>query len=107
MQGLKDGIKPFQFKHSREFLRAVKSGNYTEVVSMVNERPEIVLSFDHVHGDNTQVGQNGVHYAILRNQIKILDFLLKNFAPKDDVCHNGKRAIDIALKEKNVDAVMV
>jgi hypothetical protein len=104
---LREGKEAFRFEYSKDFLRAVKAGNLLEVAGMVKVFPEIVLSYDHVSVSHVEVGQTGVHYAILRNHVGVLAFLLRNFAPKDDPCENGIRPIDLALREKNHQALVV
>lgn len=49
----------------------------------------------------------GVHYAILRNHMDILEFLLRNHAPKDDSNEADMRPIDLAVQFKNYKAVAV
>lgn len=49
----------------------------------------------------------GVHYAIRRNKMDVLEYLLINQAPKDEPCESNYRPIDIAVEAKNYRAIAV
>ena len=68
--------KPFEKEFSKEFMNACKEGKIEEAKKYLAINKYLVYDFDHTH-------KTALHWAILRNQYKIIEMLLQKHADID------------------------
>lgn len=88
--------RPLGFPNSTEFLAACKDGDLEKVTYMTSKNKWIVHSYD-------RAGNTGLHWASIRNNIAILETLLKNGTFVDSRDLLGRTPLSQAIQCNNLE----